>query len=348
VAKARLTDLSVQRLKWDGRQTVTWDSTLPGFGVRVGKHKKTFVCMVGKERRLVTVGHYPDDKFKDARNTAKGVMLQIRRPVTDTESLKMEYLAEAKNRLAISTYNGYKTNLDNFEDEVTSLTLKEARSYLDQYSHAPQNQNNAFRALRAFLNWCVREGHIGHHPLYRMPEPNKFPSRNRVLTDDELKAIWKHTDYRPYGHIVRCLMLTGQRASQIAKMQQEWIADGVITFPFEIMKGDDLHIIPITPLLSEYLKPPFVFNSWSKSKVRLDKICGVKGWRIHDLRRTFATNCAKLGVPIHVVEKILHHKTGTVSGIVKVYNRYSYLDEMKEALLAHENYLLGIFTAKAV
>lgn len=346
MTKARLTDLSVQRLKWDGKQTITWDSTLPGFGCRVGKLKKTFVCMVGKERKLITVGHYPDDKLKDARNVAKGVMLQVHKPSTDTETLKEEYLEGAKLRIADSTYRGYKVNLENFDFEVASLTLKEARTYLDQYSHAPQNQNNAFRALRAFLNWCVREGHIEHHPLVRIPEPNRMPSRDRVLSDDELKAIWKHTDFKPFGHIVRCLMLTGQRASQISKMQPEWITDGVVTFPLEIMKGKELHTIPITPLLFEYLKPPFVFNSWSKAKARLDENCGVTGWRIHDLRRTFATNCAKLGVPIHIVEKILNHKTGTVSGIVKVYNRYSYLDEMREAMEAHENHLIKIVTKK--
>lgn len=346
MAKARLTDLVVQRLKWDGRQTVTWDTTLPGFGVRVGKHKKTFVVMVGKERKLISVGHYPDDKLKESRNEAKRIMLQVRRPATDTESLKQEYLAEVENRLAKRTHDGYKSHLDNFTYEVDSLSLKEAREFLDQYSDAPQSQNNAFRAIRAFLNWCVREGHIEHHPLIRLPEPNRMPSRDRVLSDDELKAIWDHTDFHPYGHIIRCLMLSGQRRSQIWMAQPEWIKDDVITFPKEIMKGKEAHILPVTPLLSEYLEPPFDFNGWSKSKKRLDEKCGVKGWRHHDLRRTFSTNCAKLGIQIHVVEQILHHRSGTVSGIVQVYNRYSYLDEMKSALETHEAHISSIIKKK--
>ena len=347
MAKARLTDLVVQRLKWDGRQTVTWDTTLPGFGVRVGKHKKTFVVMVGKKRKLISVGHYPDDKLKGSRNEAKRIMLQVRRPATDTESLKQEYLDEVENRLAKRTHDGYKSHLDNFTYEVDSLTLKEAREFLDQYSDAPQSQNNAFRAIRAFLNWCVREGHIEHHPLIRLPEPNRMPSRDRVLSDDELKAIWDNTDFHPYGHIIRCLMLSGQRRSQIWMAKPEWIKDGVITFPKEIMKGKEAHILPVTPLLSEYLKPPFDFNGWSKSKKRLDDKCGVKGWRHHDLRRTFSTNCAKLGIQIHIVEQILHHRSGTVSGIVQVYNRYSYLNEMKSALKAHEEHIRSITKKKA-
>lgn len=344
MAKARLTDLSVQRLKWDGKQTITWDSTLPGFGVRVGKHKKTFV--VKAENRLITVGHYPDNKLKDIRTEAKRLMLQVRQPVADTETLKKEYLEDAELRLATTTYNGYKANLDNFDFEVASLTLKEARSYLNQYADAPQNQNNAFRALRAFLNWCMREGHIEHHPLIRLPEPNKFPSRDRVLTDDELKAIWNHTDFHPYGHVIRCLILSGQRLSQVWKSKPEWIEDDVVHFPKEIMKGKEPHTIPLTPLLAEHFKPTFDCNSWSKSKTRLDTACGVSNWRLHDLRRTFATNCAKLGVPIHIVEQILHHRTGTVSGIVKVYNRYSYLEEMKSALEAHEKHIGSIIGKK--
>jgi integrase len=99
-------------------------------------------------------------------------------------------------------------------------------------------------------------------------------------------------------------------------------------------------------LLSEYLEPPFDFNGWSKSKKRLDEKCGVKGWRHHDLRRTFSTNCAKLGIQIHVVEQILHHRSGTVSGIVQVYNRYSYLDEMKSALETHEAHISSIIKKK--
>lgn len=65
-------------------------------------------------------------------------------------------------------------------------------------------------------------------------------------------------------------------------------------------------------------------------------------WTLHDLRRTFATNCAKLGIPIHITELILNHRTGTISGIVRVYNRYSYLDEMKDALLLHEKHIRKI------
>ena len=123
--------------------------------------------MVGKERKLITVGHYPDDKLKDVRVEAKKVMAQTLKPVVDTESLKTEYLDEVENRLAEKTYIEYKAYLDDFDFEVSSLSLTEVKTFLAQYDGKPTAQNYAHASLRAFLNWCVREGAIEHHPLIR-------------------------------------------------------------------------------------------------------------------------------------------------------------------------------------
>lgn len=68
----------------------------------------------------------------------------------------------------------------------------------------------------------------------------------------------------------------------------------------------------------------------------------VTNYTLHDLRRTYSTNMARLGVPIHVTEKLLNHVSGTVSGIAAVYNRYSYADEMREATLKFEAFVAEI------
>lgn len=343
MTNVNLTDLTIKRLKWNGKQTTYWDKGLRGFGCRVGKYKKTLVVMVGKERKLITVGHYPDDKLRDVRLEAKRVMSQIHKPTVDSESLKKEYLEEAENRLAEKTYIEYQAYLDSFDFEVSSLTLKEVKTYLAQYDGKPTAQNYAHASLRAFLNWCIREGAIEHHPLIRRPLPNRVQSRDRVLTDDELKAIWNHTDYHPFGHIVRCLMLSGQRRLEIAHAQPDQITE-VFTIPQT--KNREPHIIPLTPLLAEYLKPPFPFNGWSKSKTKLDEKCGVKDWKLHDLRRTWATVCARSQVEPHVIERVLNHQSGSIAGVAKIYNRYGYLNEMEKALVTFEKHLTSIITAK--
>lgn len=78
------------------------------------------------------------------------------------------------------------------------------------------------------------------------------------------------------------------------------------------------------------------FAGWSKAKPDFNKGCLVPHWTLHDLRRTCATNLAALGVPVHVTEKLLNHVSGTTSGIVAVYQRHAYMDEMREAIEAWE------------
>jgi integrase len=52
-------------------------------------------------------------------------------------------------------------------------------------------------------------------------------------------------------------------------------------------------------------------------------------WVLHDLRRTFASGCARLGVAVHVVEAALNHRSGSIRGIAAIYNRYSYDAEQR-------------------
>jgi integrase len=74
-------------------------------------------------------------------------------------------------------------------------------------------------------------------------------------------------------------------------------------------------------------------SGFSKVKVRLDRICGVKGWTFHDLRRTTSTALARLKVPPHVTEKITNHRGSRVAGPMgKIYQRYDFLEERRDAL----------------
>ncbi len=87
------------------------------------------------------------------------------------------------------------------------------------------------------------------------------------------------------------------------------------------------------------------FANWSNGKHLLDKKLTVAPWTLHDLRRTFATNLAALNVPPHVVEKLLNHATGTISGVAAIYNRYQFMDEMRQAVNLWEKKLSTILTA---
>ena len=60
---------------------------------------------------------------------------------------------------------------------------------------------------------------------------------------------------------------------------------------------------------------------------------------MHDIRRTVATGMAKLKIPPHIIEKVLNHSTGSLGGVAGIYNKYEYLDEMREALSLWEIHL---------
>jgi len=137
-----------------------------------------------------------------------------------------------------------------------------------------------------------------------------------------------------------------------------------ITIPAEVAKNGREHTFPIGTLACSLLKlqtqsgrevstllfpargsTSVPFNGWSKSKAALDKASGVTDWTLHDLRRTFATNLARLGTPIHVVEKLLNHSSGTISGVAAVYNRHQFWDEQVEAIEKYDRFLQSLFAS---
>lgn len=88
-------------------------------------------------------------------------------------------------------------------------------------------------------------------------------------------------------------------------------------------------------------KPDYLFsftgndavNGFGYAKERLDKLMpGAEPWRIHDLRRTATTGMARLGIPPHVADRVLNHRSGTLSQVALVYNRFSYLEDRRDAL----------------
>jgi len=193
--------------------------------------------------------------------------------------------------------------------------------------------------------------------------------RQRIAFDDEACGGFQTTMPeivklpRPFAAIVKLLILTGQRRGEIAALRAEFLSPNfsasnsnqcTITLPAALTKNKREHIFPLGCLATSFLssgshspslffsargKPNAPFNGWSKSKAALDELSGVSGWTLHDLRRTFATRLAELAVAPHVIERLLNHVTGTVSGVAAVYNRATYMAEMRTAIELWEHYL---------
>ena len=80
-------------------------------------------------------------------------------------------------------------------------------------------------------------------------------------------------------------------------------------------------------------------SGFGRVKERLDTALGTSGWRFHDLRRTAASGMARIGVAPHVIEKVLNHQSGVISGVAAVYNRHGYEAEKREALERWADYV---------
>lgn len=160
--------------------------------------------------------------------------------------------------------------------------------------------------------------------------------------------------------IVRLLILTGMRRTECASLQSNFIdlENKTICLPASLTKNRREHLFPIGQLAISYLASStsasssnllFLargcddrpFNGWSKSKAALDKMSGVTDWTLHDLRRTFRTKLGSLGVAPHIAERYVNHISNQ-SEVEKIYDRYKYLPEMREAALKYVAWLTSI------
>jgi integrase len=81
-------------------------------------------------------------------------------------------------------------------------------------------------------------------------------------------------------------------------------------------------------------------------KLLIDQASGVTDWTLHDLRRTVASGLQKLGVRLEVTEAVLNHKSGSMAGIVSVYQRHDYANEKRAALEAWADRVGAIVSGK--
>jgi integrase len=216
---------------------------------------------------------------------------------------------------------------------------------------APIAANRVHSIVRKFFNWCLEQEIVEASPCAGLKPPaGKEGSRDRVLSDDELRRVWQAAEKLgpPYGATVQLLLLTGQRRGEVVGMQ--WaeldLASRLWTLPRERVKNDRRHEVPLSrqavaiidnlPRISDRfvfsLNADSPLNGFGKNKDRLDASSGVSDWVVHDLRRTVASGMARLGINLSVIEKVLNHVSGSFSGIVGVYQRHEFAEEKRAAL----------------
>jgi integrase len=170
-----------------------------------------------------------------------------------------------------------------------------------------------------------------------------------VLNDTELTQVILAARKigGPYGAIVELLALTGQRREEVASLHWDELdlTQRIWTIPKTRTKNAKAHVVQLSRQALAVLKHgdergsivftllgTKPFQDFARAKRRLDRLSGVTGWRLHDLRRTCVSGMARLGVAPHVADKILNHQAGTISGVAAVYQRHEFLAERRTAL----------------
>jgi integrase len=388
----KLTKANVAKLKLPpGKsEVIHFDDTLRRFGIRIragGKRTWLVQYRLGKQQRRLTLGDVGAMSAETAREEARRKLAAIDLG-RDPQLEKME----ARDRQAVTL--GYVAGLylDFHEARRRANTARETRRYLTQHfaplSSVPVDKlerkhvaarlgeiaaesgataaARARAALSAMFHWAIREGIAVANPVAFTNRPDVPSARDRVLSDDEIAGIWRACREDDYGRIVRLLILTGARRTEVGGMRWDEIDPdkALWTLPGERTKNGRVHAVPLAPLVLNVIATvprregrnllfgdgTGSFSGWSKAKAALDQRIAaarvaatssnklqpraepMQRWSTHDIRRSVATHMAELGVQPHVIEAVLNHVSGHKAGVAGIYNRSTYEREVRAAL----------------
>ncbi|WP_428150933.1 tyrosine-type recombinase/integrase [Brevundimonas sp.] len=358
-----LTEISVRALKGGDAYKTYWDST-PGFGVRVGKRAKTFVVVRGKTRERISLGRVGEISLADARAEAKRLLATapepkvIRKTFAEARALFVEEHyrdkgAGTKYQVKI-VLEKHAASLDDLQlPAITDTHIKKA---LDAVADRPSTQLHLYRYLRVFFRWVARppRRYITRSPMEGYDPPGRDRRGTRILSDDELRAVWNACD-TPRTAIFRILILWGSRNTETSLLGRVWKVDDVLTIPGSVTKNNRDHSIPVLPLAEATLKTAWGSNehyfagrfgdghlsptSLGKMHEEVLEASGTKDWQIRDLRRTFRSNMARLGVSREVCEVLINHAPPVLDDI---YDRYDRLPEKRTALAKYEEFVQSL------
>jgi len=216
-----------------------------------------------------------------------------------------------------------------------------------------------FEIVRKMFSWALEKGLVEHNPCLGMKKPFATRKRDRVLSPDEIRAVWAalgaaETPISRDGRdVLKLCLITGQRLGEVAGMSRDELdfAKGIWTIPSWRSKNGHAHRVPLTETALAIIKvavasapTEFLFPGYGKDDAvksasvgkavrRSRERIGIPHWTSHDLRRTAATGMADLGVAPHVIGRVLNHRAAIHSSVTdQVYNRYSYDREKRAAL----------------
>lgn len=376
-----------------------WDEELRGFGLKVtpaGSRSYVYQYRMGGRETLArryTIGtHGSPWTPATAREEAGRLAMMVRQGVDPRdhqrqrrrEAVDLAFRLYAKRFLELYVSSEWPASYG-FAESILRLHVtpvladkplpkigkSDIADILDRLpASKPALKRNVYAVVRRLFRWAVGRGDLDRSPLEGFEAPASVASRERVLTNEEIRLIWHASDRLgyPFGPLFRLLLITGQRREEVAGLcwQELDRSAAAWTLPGERAKNGKSHFVPLSQPAIELLdgvargakwpRTGFVFTTtgatpvsgYSRGKRRLDEaildllvdenreaaeeISAVRAWRVHDLRRTLATGLQRLGVRFEVTEAVLNHVSGSRSGVAGVYQRHNWAEEKQEAL----------------
>jgi integrase len=365
------------------RDIQVFDDDLPSFGIRKfasGKASYFVKYRLGAKQRKLTLGPVVRGNLAEMRKLASRVFAKARLgqdAVAEKRAAIGEgktmgdlvdaYLAERKSDLKSRTHLEVTRHLKTHwkplhKFRVKVINRQDIVRVIDDLAeeNGKATADRARSALSTFFAWTIDRNYRDDNPTMTIKARWSNPGKSRVLSDAELIEIWQACLDYDYGRIVKLLMLTLQRRSEISDVSASEIDRTArqILLPEARTKNGRPHIVPLSDLAwkvlesverREYRDLLFGmreggFSGFSKAKSELDdrislarKEAGIEKqmppWTLHDLRRSGSTHLHEKGIAQpHIVEAILNHVSGHQSGVAGVYNKALYLSERREAL----------------
>jgi integrase len=351
--RRHLTDEQILRLPRKTNRHTLADPELIGHYLRVPARKSkapiTFVAVARHEGKQVwtTLGTTDTLRLAQARERARKAIGRISSHTVAAAAedwLKRRVRAggfrTARERERIVERHivpalGSRAMSDVRRDDLTGML-----DHIEDENGAPM-ADAVLRVFGAIARWYYQRHEDYQPPLTKGMWRVSERRRKRTLTDAEIKAIW-NCNGGSYGALVKLALLTAQRRDKVRTLRWEDIKDSVWTIRTEPReKGNPGHlrlpklalaIIAIQPRLNAYVfsgrgEVPIASSGYHKAQ--FDELCGVTGWRIHDLRRTARSLMARAGVQTEIAERVLGHAQGE---LIQIYDRHHYQDEMADAL----------------
>ena len=381
-----LTDTLIRSAKAGKERLQITDARCQGLELRVtstGAKSFAFQYRSKRDSKVVrlTLGSYPDLSLAKARSIVEGHRRSIAEG-GDPRDEKQAAVTTAKARgktfddVAEMYMEQYaKPNKASWRDDqsllrrpraawrrlpISTVTDDHVAKLLDEIAiEAPVSANRTQSLLHKLFKWAKEPGrkYVSANPLTDMPRRARETPKDRVLTDDEIRKLWRALDTEPRRSIALCLqliLLTAARPGMVSGMIRDELhdLDGEIPewhLPAHRMKNRKPFIVPLSPQAVAIIKQaqpdphePVIFHSrvhkrasierqaLSQAVIELTDKIGIPKFTPHDLRRTAATVARKHGVPRDHVKALLAHTEGDVTAI---YDQYDMLPEKRAAVM---------------